>query len=183
MSAPTTAPTTASTTAPAQQSLRDQLEPIIENMVTNIGLDDSQKGDIMTEITDILDGNKHKLNDIDISALLSADAELQQMRNNILREYGDADGTTKEEFNKLFLQLVKLQSISLLKKIEKDCSEPIRVILETITKKLEAVNNLRMQDLKSDLPLQISQGQAGGAYNKYLKYKNKYINLKKSMKL
>jgi len=130
-----------------------------------------------TNLITIIDQKKININEaIDesindkIIGLLKADDDINNFDKYIKTE------KVKENFNLLKKNLAELQVRVILKKLEKveNCDEVINVLLSALNNKLTITNNI----LESNL-------QKGGSnseinyYNKYLKYKNKYNNLKK----
>jgi hypothetical protein len=129
----------------------------------------------------LLDVIKSKLNDTQINRPIS-DPELINNINKLIiadSEINDIEQKFKEtktinNFNKLKQNLGKLQVLVLIKNLKKspDCDAVIKSLLSVFNNKFETVNTI----LESDL------SQRGGGYNyysKYLKYKLKYLCLKK----
>ena len=80
---------------------------------------------------------------------------------------------TKENFKKFKENLGRLQVLVLIKKLEKstNCDEIIKSFLDVLNPNIETL-------------ISIQEDQLGGGpdyYNKYLKYKKKYIILKKKL--
>ena len=94
-----------------------------------------------------------------LSALLDADYKIRQFMDKY--QYINMD--------KLNNNLAELQILSLLQK--KDNSE--KVTKELIDMFLNKINVIK-QNIKDGL----TRKMTGGSYNKYLKYKNKYISFK-----
>lgn len=104
-----------------------------------------------------------------INNLLTADMEIQ----NIETQFKEKE--TINNFNKLKNNLGKLQVLVLLKKLKKskDCDSVVKSLLGALNNKFESVNHI----LESDL---VQQGGSNDKYyTKYLKYKMKYLYLKK----
>jgi membrane-anchored protein YejM (alkaline phosphatase superfamily) len=132
------------------------------------------------DLITIIDQKKININEtinestnIKIKELLKADDDINNFDKYIKTE------KVKKNFNLLKKNLAELQVLVILKKLEKveNCDEVINVLLSALNNKLELTNNI----LESNL-------QKGGNnseinyYNKYLKYKNKYNNLKYTIK-
>ena len=132
------------------------------------------------DLITIIDQKKININEtidestnIKIKELLKADDDINNFDKYIKTE------KVKKNFNLLKKNLAELQVLVILKKLEKveNCDEVINVLLSALNNKLELTNNI----LESNL-------QKGGNnseinyYNKYLKYKNKYNNLKYAIK-
>ena len=137
----------------------DKLQIDLSNLITII---DQKKININETIDESINDK--------IRGLLKADDDINNFDKYIKTE------KVKENFNLLKKNLAELQVRVILKKLEKveNCDEVINVLLDALNNKLTITNNV----LESNL-------QKGGAnneinyYNKYLKYKNKYNNLKK----
>lgn len=81
---------------------------------------------------------------------------------------------TKNNFNKLKENLGKLQILVLIKNLEKtkDCDSVLNALLGVLNNKFDAVNNMLSSDLKQN-------GGGVNFFNKYIKYKIKYLKLNK----
>ena len=104
-----------------------------------------------------------------INNLINIDGEINDIENNL------KENETKNNFNRLKQNLGKLQVLVLIKNLKKskDCDSVIKSLLNVLNNKFENVNNILASDLV----------QHGGSndkyYIKYLKYKIKYLYLKK----
>jgi hypothetical protein len=102
-----------------------------------------------------------------INNLINIDGEINDIEQNL------KENETKNNFNKLKENLGKLQILVLIKNLEKSksCDSVVKSLLNVLNNKFESVNNILESDLK----------QHGGTnenyYNKYLKYKIKYLKL------
>jgi hypothetical protein len=148
--------------------------------IIDITIKIAEKLNINSEI--LLDILRTKLNDeqltkiiddpqkIDhINKLLNADNSLDNFqKENIKQEI------TNQNFNKLKENIGKLQVLVLVKGLEKtkDCDGVINVLLSALNNKFETVNDI----LKTDL---IQTGGGTNYFNKYIKYKLKYLELSK----
>ena len=104
----------------------------------------------------------------EIIKLLQADDNINNFEQYIKTE------SVKEKFNLLKKNLAELQVRVMLKKLEKveNCDEVINILLSALNNKLELTNNIL------DLNLQKGGGNSEiNYYNKYLKYKIKYLLL------
>lgn len=102
-----------------------------------------------------------------ITRLLNADNDLENFQKENIKEE-----LTNINFNKLKENIGKLQVLVLIKGLQKtkDCDSVINVLLSALNNKFDSVNNILATDLK----------QTGGGtnyYNKYIKYKLKYLEL------
>jgi len=102
-----------------------------------------------------------------IAKLLNADNELENFQRENIKEE-----STNLNFNKLKENIGKLQVLVLIRGLQKtkDCDSVINVLLSALNNKFDSVNNILATDLK----------QTGGGvdyYNKYIKYKIKYLKL------
>ena len=116
-----------------------------------------------------------------VLALTEADNALQ----GFLGSFGVRYNINKEAWDRMTSSLGELQMLSLLEKVEGTCDEVINALLNVLSAKITQVNKI----LKSKLPQPVAQGggaRAGGGnindkyLNKYLKYKNKYVYLKRN---
>jgi hypothetical protein len=122
-----------------------------------------------------------------VRALTEADNALQ----GFIERFGAMYNINREAWNGMTSSLAELQMLSLLEKVEGTCDEVINALLDVLSAKITQVNRI----LKSKLPQPAAQGggaraggvaRAGGGnindkyLNKYLKYKNKYVYLKRN---
>ena len=137
----------------------DKLQIDLSNLITII---DQKKININEAIDESINDK--------IRGLLKADDDINNFDKYIKTE------KVKENFNLLKKNLAELQVRVILKKLEKveNCDEVINVLLDALNNKLTITNNV----LESNLQKGGSNGEIN-YYNKYLKYKNKYNNLKK----
>jgi hypothetical protein len=148
----------------------------------NINSDSNLADKILHEMRVLDDKAKYKiisdaaLKD-NVSKLLEADRNLINVftSSTIQNRIKNKDDV-KKEWNTTMGNFAKLQGLIILRKIsENDCDGLIKSLLGAFNKKLEAVNQVLASDLTHD--------QAGGTNNnylKYLKYKNKYLRLRKN---
>jgi len=102
-----------------------------------------------------------------ITRLLNTDNNLENFQKEHIKKE-----TTNSNFNKLKENIAKLQVLVLIKGLQKtkDCDSIINILLSALNNKFDSVNNILATDLK----------QTGGGinyYNKYIKYKLKYLKL------
>lgn len=136
---------------------------------------------ILTAIIEknLSDENQKKI--IDESKLLKIRKLLEADNKFVEFEKKNIESETRQNFNLLKTNLGKLQINILIKKLEKskDCNSILSLFIETIDNKLTAVNSILLDDIKSE--------QTGGNisdynyYNKYIKYKSKYNDMKKNL--
>ena len=152
--------------------------------------------------------NDEKLQD-NVKVLIEADKKLYSLikEGGPLFEYTDK---IKDEWDKSMKQIARLQGLIILRKIsENNCDSIIKSLLDGFNNKLSAVNQILSSDLKAPnkksskiqtksetLRSETSDSEnnqqetnllktqlIGGTdeyYTKYLKYKNKYLYLKKN---
>jgi hypothetical protein len=104
-----------------------------------------------------------------VQLLLAADNEINDFENR----YNIKNKETKRLLGNLKFSLAKLQTLSLIKKIEKseDCSGVLNSLIGALNQKIEGVNNILLD--------QKGGGKEDNKFiNKYYKYKVKYLNLK-----
>lgn len=113
------------------------------------------------EITD--PGKLEKINE-----LFAADSNFLNFEKENIKE-----GKTKENFDKLKENLGKLQILVLIKNLEKtkDCDSVLNALLGVLNNKFDTVNNMLSSNLQQN-------GGGVSYYNKYIKYKVKFLNLK-----
>ena len=102
-----------------------------------------------------------------INQLLVTDSSFLEFEKNNIKE-----GKTKESFDKLKENLGKLQILVLIKNLEKtkDCDSVLNALLGVLNNKFDSVNNM----LSSNL---VQNGGGVNYFNKYIKYKIKYLKL------
>ena len=118
-----------------------------------------------------------------LQSLNRADDDLNAALNQALVGLNEEDRTLMTtNINTMKFQLVHLQGLILLKKVQtRDCNGAINAILNAVTRKTTAINQILRTELNGVEPDQLHQ--AGGGDDdlryraKYLKYKAKYLNL------
>ena len=150
---------------------------ISKNVATNLDIDSKEFENIIrSKLTE--DQLNEKIIDRDkvdkINQLLRVDSQfLDFEKKNIKSE------NTKKNFNKLKENLGKLQILVLIKNLEKskDCDSVLNVLLSALNNKFETVNTILSDDLVQN------GGGSGGVnhFDKYIKYKIKYLNLTKQL--
>jgi hypothetical protein len=141
------------------------LNKVLDLVATNLNID---KSILLNVIKDKIDLNK-EIHDVDtINKLIDVDSKINNFeKNNIVHDH------TKHNFTKLKNNLGKMQILVLISKLKKstNCDDIINTLLNVLNNKFENINNI----LKSDF------SQNGGSnnkyYNKYLKYKIKYLKI------
>jgi hypothetical protein len=148
---------------------------ISKNVATNLDIDSKEFENIIrSRLTE--DQLNEKIIDRDkvdkINQLLRVDLQfLDFEKKNIKSE------NTKKNFNKLKENLGKLQILVLIKNLEKskDCDSVLNVLLSALNNKFETVNTILSDDLVQ------SGGGSVNHFDKYIKYKVKYLNLTKQL--
>ena len=131
------------------------------------------RDDIIIEIASWKINNKIlTINTIDITKindnlikLINADKQLA----NTMNKFKDTDYYSN--IQDLYKSLAELQALTLLKSIKK--KEPIQELIKAIDNKIKTVNSLLKDSLQNKYNQYIDP-----YYNKYLKYKQKYLALK-----
>jgi len=149
----------------------------LDKIFTALGLDDSMKASIKDEfnalnssdiiiVHEMFDDSKNKEQ---FDKLFEADIDLQNITLR-LKPYNLGD-----KWLKLLSNLAKLQGYIILNKAQSDnCSELVGAIIAAVDEKISITNQILSSNLKSSSrPI-----PADAVDNKYLKYKNKYLNLK-----
>ena len=109
--------------------------------------------------------------DNQLRALIEQGGALHPFRQNIQQNWNDMNN-----------QLVQLQLLSLIQR-NQNCDEIIRALLDALNNKIRSVNQILRENL-DPAGAHHAANQGGGAnddkyMSKYLKYKNKYLSLKK----
>ncbi len=128
--------------------------------------------------------------------LEQADLQLARLiaQGGVLYQYADRIQRNWDDMNE---QLAQLQVLSLIQRVE-NCDEVINQLLQVLGTKIRSVNQILEQNLNPPQPpaggrvvpgfrevvdRAVAQRQGGGSddkyMTKYLKYKNKYLSLKK----
>ena len=152
-------------------SIKTILDQYIDQLGNALGLEEPTKTRLKTLLISYNDENKYKLIDKTsdaVSLLDSADKELKLFIDK-LEPY---KSKIKPNLDAMNNSLIELQILTLIQKKE-NCDKVIDGLLDVLNKKIRIVNDT----LKKNLT------QAGGSNDKYikkyLKYKNKYLSLKK----
>ena len=140
-----------------------------------------------------------------IRALLDIDEDLQKLINTgVLSPYKEK---IKDKWDNMNKSLAELQMLSLLEKVEGNCDEVINALLDVLSRKISKVNDILRSKLPQEgvageggiageegiaeqggrarRRQEPGAGAGGGNINdkylnKYLKYKNKYVYLKRN---
>ena len=160
----------------------------INTILDALNITNPKKEEIIKIFNDLNDADKNKIienKDLtnQLANLLEKDEEITKFKNNEsfqIPEYyegkGEAEGKFKEAWDTTMEELGKLQGYIILRKITKaDCSKPLQVLLNSVSEKLKAVNDLEASRLAP---------QVGGGDNlglvKFLINKNKYLKMIKN---
>ncbi len=160
---------------------RDIFNDNINNILNKLQIEDTAKGKLMAEFNAIFatasPAKKIELiNDVDthVKTLLDADDVIINIQTN--PEFSKI--ITTPNWKEMKENMGKLQGLVLLRAVStKDCDTVMKTLTDAVSGKLKAVNQVLEANIK----------QAGGGnkmneismYNKYLKYKAKYLSLKK----
>jgi hypothetical protein len=153
-------------------SIKTDLNTHIDKLSRALGLESSTSNELKGIFVSYSDENKYKLIDKTgeaVTQLLSADQSIKALFDSQLLHYQEK---IKANWNSMNKNLVELQILTLIQKKE-NCDKVIDGLLDVLNKKIKIVNETLKQNLS----------QAGGSNDKYikkyLKYKNKYLSLKK----
>lgn len=150
----------------------------VNKLGTALGLSEPSKQKLLVMLKKFSDNDKLKIMEItssQVNALESVDNELSTLYKGALSQYKDLIKVNWDAMNE---QLAELQILSLITKSKEDCSNVINSLSDVLNKKITKVNEILRNNLNTP--------QSGGAnndiyMNKYLKYKNKYMSLKKNI--
>jgi hypothetical protein len=185
-------------------------QDLLENIFRNLELDDTTSTRVRNYFNELDDSSKYEMINTDkilplIDELLKSDSKLKD-----LLARGDIPESSKESIKSLNKELAKLQGLIFLRKVVKasispDSSEIINVLVDTFKTKIDAINNILKTNLEapkeeedeeeesSPLPPVPEPAPAPGGskyfsfgggknyHQKYLNYKAKYLQLKKSL--
>ena len=151
----------------------------VNKLGTALQLTESSKIKLLGMLEKFSNDDKLKIMEItssQVTALESVDNELSKLINSgALNQYKDQ---IINGWNAMNEQLAELQILSLITKSKEDCSKVINSLSEVLNRKITKVNEI----LKNNLNTTQSGGANNDIYmNKYLKYKNKYMSLKKNI--
>jgi hypothetical protein len=154
------------------KTIRNLIDMVGNNLGIDINSLDSIKNLNDIEMNRVIDDSKIK----NIEALQNADKQFKVFEATYLNNL-DTESNVKQNFIMLKKNLGELQIKIFMKKLEKakNCDSILNVLIETLNNKLTTVNSVLTDDLK----------QTGGKINidyhsKYIKYKNKYLQLAKT---
>jgi hypothetical protein len=142
-------------------------------MALDISTKDQAK--LKNEILKYNDTEKNKIisNDyinVALTELIEADNEIKKIKNDY-----DFFEDIEDGWDDMTHNLAELQTIILLKNINtKKCSKFINSLKTLLTNKINFVNNIIEKNIET-------KNNEFNVAKKYLKYKNKYINLKKDI--
>lgn len=101
-----------------------------------------------------------------INKLLDVDSQFIEFEQKLLNQ------STKSSFKKLKENMGQLQILILIKSLNKsnNCDDIINALLSVLNNKIDNINDILKYDLDQS-------GGGGNYYNKYIKYKIKYLKL------
>jgi hypothetical protein len=191
------------------KNLGEDFIEFINKILTSLNIESPIKDDVINEMKELDDNSKYviindeKLQE-NVKTLIEADKKLYSLikEGGPLFEYTEK---IKDEWDKSMKQIARLQGLIILRKIsENNCDSIIKSLLDGFNNKLSAVNQILSSDLKApnkksskiQTKSETSKSEnneretnelkdtlIGGTdeyYTKYLKYKNKYLYLKKN---
>lgn len=147
----------------------------INTIFTALDISSNDQIKLREEILKFNDKDKHKIisNDtinVALVELINADIEI----NKIKKEYEFFEDI-RDGWDNMTKNLAELQTFILLKNINtKKCSKFIKSLKNVLTSKINSVNSILETNIKT-------KNNEFSVAKKYLKYKNKYINLKKEI--
>jgi len=110
-----------------------------------------------------------------LQGLVKSDSEIKMLKNL----YSSFFSKIEKEWDEMTTNLGKLQTFILLKQVKpNDCSEFIKKLGDALNNKINFVNEILEQNIMSETAEIVNNNNN----KKYIKYKNKYINLKKHLK-
>jgi len=110
-----------------------------------------------------------------LQGLVKSDSEIKMLKNL----YSSFFTKIEKEWNEMTTNLGKLQTFILLKQVKpNDCSKFIKKLGDALNNKINFVNEILEQNIMNETAEIVNKSNK----NKYIKYKNKYLNLKKHLK-
>ena len=110
-----------------------------------------------------------------LQGLIKSDSEIKMLKNL----YSSFFSKIEKEWDEMTTNLGKLQTYILLKQIKpNDCSDFIKKLGDALNDKINSVNEILEQNIMSETAEIVNNSNN----KKYIKYKNKYLNLKKHLK-
>jgi anti-sigma28 factor (negative regulator of flagellin synthesis) len=162
-----------------QEITIDNFDQFITVLFKTLDIDENRMNQLKKEINDKFNNpNKYEifLNDnirVALKGLIESDSEI----NALKKEFDGFFKNIEKEWNEMTENLGKLQALILLKQIrESDCSEFTKKLVDALNKKIENVNQILEQNLEVESDIRVDES----IKRKYLKYKNKYLNLQKN---
>jgi hypothetical protein len=114
--------------------------------------------------------------DLDFNDTIKLKIDQLMKKDLLIYKFGETEiknQSTKDNFMKLKNNLGKLQILVLINNLKKskNCNDVLNSFMNIFNKKIESVNEILADDL-------LQTGGNNKYYNKYLKYKINYLNLK-----
>ena len=153
----------------------DTFDKYIDTVFTALDISPDNQTELKKEILKFNDKAKFKLisnKDINkaLQELISADDNIKKIKNDY-----DFFKDIEIEWKDMTTNLANLQTLILLENIKKQkCSKFIDILKDVLTSKINSVNSILETNIKT-------KNTEFSVAKKYLKYKNKYINLKKDI--
>jgi hypothetical protein len=147
----------------------------IDAIFMALDISNKDQENLKNEILNFSDKDKYKIisNDninVALKELINADNEIKKIKNDY-----DFFEDIQDGWDDMTHNLAELQTIILLKNINtKKCSKFINSLKTLLTNKIKFVNNIIEKNIET-------KNTEFKVAKKYLKYKNKYINLKKDI--
>lgn len=158
----------------------NDISTFIDKISSALGISANSKyiNELNSELSTMTNGKNIKImNDPNINSLIDS---LLKADNNLKEFYNKYSEIHSEDFSnswfKMNEQFAKMQALSLLEKTI-NCDEIINDLMSRLHNKLDAVNKVIEANLNKPI---VSTDQRGGNkyYEKYIKYKEKYLHLK-----
>jgi hypothetical protein len=158
----------------------NNFDEFITLLFKTLDIDKSKMGDLKNEINlKFNHSNKYEifLNPNirnALQGLIESDSEI----NNLEKDFSEFFDKIEKEWNEMTVNLGKLQALILLKQIrEGDCKDFTKKLVDALNKKITTVNEILEENLNAENDTRSTES----ARRKYLKYKNKYLNLQKKI--
>ena len=167
-------------------NVKDEYEQLIIEIVNAIGINDDKKNTLIEKMMNFKKSDKYILtNNTDIKAkieqLKEADKEFAGLKIKVQAQYSDL----VELWETMTTNLVELQGKIILENISAtDCTGLIDSVISALDKKLTLMSSILDDHNKSKTPNGNStigatnEGSRKYYFNKYMKYKNKYLKLR-----
>jgi hypothetical protein len=156
-------------------------DKFIDNIFKSLGIE-NESSTIKSELLNLKNSDKIQIMESTqiqglIKQLNDADTKINKLANGDLQNYVNSNN---DKWKGMLLEFGRLQALSILKNVSKseNCDEKINKIVDAMTEKLSTVNTVLTENLNPTTNKYLSSGSEFNYFQKYLKYKNKYLLLK-----